>query len=64
MLQEGNANQQCPFELAVGDVANPRRAFDVLTELTHALSPERNVSMILRHLSAEFCVVSRRSAPS
>jgi len=35
-----NANQQCPFELAVGDVANPRRACDVMTELAQALSPE------------------------
>jgi len=35
-----NADQQCPFELAVGDVANPRRACDVMTELAQALSPE------------------------
>jgi len=34
-----NANQQCPFEKAVGDVTDPRRAFDVLTELAQALSP-------------------------
>jgi len=35
-----NANQQCPFEKAVRDVTDPRRAFDVLTELAQALSPE------------------------
>jgi len=35
-----NAKQQCPFEKAVRDVTNPRRAFDVLTELAQALSPE------------------------
>jgi hypothetical protein len=35
-----NANQQCPFEQAVRDVTDPRRAFDILTELAQALSPE------------------------
>jgi len=35
-----NANQQCPFEKTVRDVTDPRRAFDVLTELAQALSPE------------------------
>jgi len=35
-----NADQQCPFEKAVRDVTNPRRAFDVLTQLAQALSPE------------------------
>ena len=34
-----NANQQCPFEKAVRDVTDPRRAFDVLSELAHVLSP-------------------------
>lgn len=33
-----NANQQCPFEKAVRDVTDPRRAFDILTELAQALS--------------------------
>jgi hypothetical protein len=35
-----NATQQCPFEKAVRDVADPRLAFDVLTQLAQALSPE------------------------
>jgi len=34
------ANQQCPFEQAVRDVTDPRRAYDVLTELAQAVSPE------------------------
>jgi|GEM_PF-608799 len=35
-----NADQQCPFEKAVRDVTDPRRAFGVLTELAQAISPE------------------------
>ena len=35
-----NAKQQCPFEKAVRDATDPRRAFDILTELAQALSPE------------------------
>ncbi len=33
-----NANQQCPFEQAVRDMTDPRRAFDVLTELGQSLT--------------------------
>jgi len=41
-----NADQQCPFEQAVRDETDPRRAFDILTELAQALPPETQHSQI------------------
>jgi len=41
-----NANEQCPFEQAVRDVTDPRRAFDILTELAQALPQEAHQSRI------------------
>jgi len=35
-----NANQKCPFEKAVRDVTDPRRALDILTKLAQPHSQE------------------------